>query len=311
VSPVTTNGLLSTREGELELIDRRGGDFGATFPTEVLTCRVQSGGEVELLVKRAEGIDHYAYGHRGGVAYEALVYAEVLEPLGLSTPKLYAWQADGDPGEAWLAIEYLRGVERLNRCADANETLVRAAGWIGRFHAASASMPADRLNLLRAYDAAYYSGWSRRTLEFAEDGERRYPWLPQLCERFEDEWAPALAAGRVTAIHGELYPRNILVREGSVYPIDWESAALAAGEIDLVALIDGWPDEVVERALAAYLDERWGGQAPADFERLCDAARLYVGFRWLGDRPYWTNLDSSQYDFRALRATGRRLGLVA
>ena len=104
---------------------------------------------------------------------------------------------------------------------------------------------------------------------------------------------------------------NILVRDGSVHPIDWESAALAAGEIDLVALIDGWPDDVVERALAAYVDARWGGQAPGDFASLCDAARLYVGLRWLGDRPYWTNLDTSDYDFRALCATGRRLGLIA
>ena len=45
--------------------------------------------------------------------------------------------------------------------------------------------------------------------------------------------------------------------------------------------------------------------------RFGPAARLYVGLRWLGDRPYWTNLDTSDYDFRALCATGRRLGLIA
>jgi len=297
--------------GELEVIDRRTGEFGATFPTELLTCRLDTGDEVAVLVKRAGGIEHDCYGHRGGVAYEALVYAEVLEALGLSTPTLYACHTNGDPREAWLAIEYLPGTERLNRHVDADEALVCAAGWIGRFHAAGAELPGSTLDLLNRYDAAYYAGWSRRTLEFVEDGDRRYPWLRGLCERFEDEWASMLASRRVTTIHGEFYPRNILVRDGSVHPIDWESAALAAGEIDLVALIDGWPDDVVERALAAYVDARWGGQAPGDFASLCDAARLYVGLRWLGDRPYWTNLDTSDYDFRALCATGRRLGLIA
>ena len=189
------------------------------------------------------------------------------------------------------------------------EAVVHAAAWIGRFHAAAERLPGDALATLHRYDAEYYRGWSRRTLDYVEDGERRFPWLAELCRAFEERCAPALAAAPVTAIHGEFYPRNVLIRGSDVHPIDWESAALAAGEIDLVALIDGW-DESHDRALSAYVDERFDGRAPDAFERRCDAARLYLGFRWLGDRPHWTNLDSSEYEFRALRATARRMELL-
>ena len=293
--------------GALEVLDAETNPAESTFPSEILTCRGSDGRALRLFRKRAGGAGHECHGHRAGVAYEAAVYERVLEPIGMSTPAFYGAGSDGDG--SWLLIEHLPGAERLDRIEESGAAVVRSAAWIGRFHAAVDRLPSSALAGLRHYDTAYYAGWSRRTLEYVDNGERRFPWLRELCARFEKDCAPALVDGRLTAIHGELYPRNVLVRGDAIHPIDWESAALAPGEIDLVALIDGW-DEVHADALHAYVEERFGGAAPVGFDRDCDMARLYLGFRWLGDRPYWTNLESSHYEFRTLRATGERLGLL-
>ena len=299
---------LALRDCTLEVLASEPNPAESTFPSEILTCRTPDGRTVTLFRKRAGGTGHECHGHRRGIGYEAAVYERVLEPIGMSTPAFYGGGI-GLEGDGWLLIAHLAGSERLNRTDGADEAIVDAAGWIGRFHRAAEHLPRGALATLHRYDAEYYRGWSRRTLDYVEDGERRFPWLAELCRAFEERCAPALAAAPVTAIHGEFYPRNVLIRGSDVHPIDWESAALAAGEIDLVALIDGW-DEVHERALAAYVAARFGGHAPDGFERRCDAARLYLGFRWLGDRPHWTNLDSSEYEFGALRATAQRMELL-
>ena len=56
-----------------------------------------------------------------------------------------------------------------------------------------------------------------------------------------------------TIIHGEYYPANILIKDGAIYPIDWESAAVGPGEIDLATLIEGWDQKLAEEAKQAYI----------------------------------------------------------
>jgi aminoglycoside phosphotransferase (APT) family kinase protein len=109
----------------------------------------------------------------------------------------------------------------------------QAACWAGRFHAVhEAPTPGPALRFLNAYDAAYYAGWARRTAEYAGPLHQDFPWLAGVCRRFEGALAPLLEAPR-TVIHGEFYPKNLLFRGGVVYPVDWESAAVGPGEIDL------------------------------------------------------------------------------
>jgi thiamine kinase-like enzyme len=106
-------------------------------------------------------------------------------------------------------------------------------------------------------------------------------------------------------IHGEYYPRNILGRGGRVHPVDWESAAIGAAEIDIAALTEHWPRDVTATCLAAYLDARWPRGAPEGFAERLALARMYLHFRWLGEQPArapwrWSNL----------RALARRMGLL-
>ena len=103
---------------------------------------------------------------------------------------------------------------------------------------------------------------------------------------------------------------NILYSGGVIYPIDWESAAVAAGEIDLACLTEGWPPRVVRECERRYREARWPDGAPADFERRLGAARLYLAFRWLGEEPDETVDESNRWRFDDLRTVGERLGWI-
>jgi Phosphotransferase enzyme family len=130
--------------------------------------------------------------------------------------------------------------------------------------------------------------------------------VPSPAQRFEDV-VPLLLDCPLTIIHGEYYPPNILWREEVIYPVDWESAAVAAGEIDLAALTEGWPPGFVEQCELEYQRARWPEGPPTGFERRLAAARLYLHFRWLGSE---TDRAPSLWRFEQLRCEGERLGLV-
>jgi thiamine kinase-like enzyme len=102
----------------------------------------------------------------------------------------------------------------------------------------------------------------------------------------------------------------VLVRGGQVYPVDWESAAIAAGEIDLASLTEKWPADIVRQLERDYQQARWPAGAPASFAQTLAAARLYLHLRWLGDRPSWTSGERESWRFDHLRSAGEQLGLI-
>ena len=110
-----------------------------------------------------------------------------------------------------------------------------------------------------------------------------------------------------TVIHGEYYPQNILYRDGKIHPIDWESTAIAAGEIDLASLIEGWTEEIVRQCQIQYQQARWPAGAPGEFDRTLCTAQLYLHFRWLSDLPETT---TNGWRFEQLHSAGKRLGLI-
>jgi aminoglycoside phosphotransferase (APT) family kinase protein len=120
-----------------------------------------------------------------------------------------------------------------------------------------------------------------------------------------------LLAAPPTVIHGEFYTKNLLLRRRKVHAVDWESSAVAAGEIDVAALTEGgWPARTVSRCERAYERARWPQGAPASFRTTLDAARIYLHFRWLGERPDWTVREKSLWRYEDLQATAKRLGLI-
>lgn len=297
--------------GSLAVSKRRRNVNASTFMSEILTCRLANGREVRLLCKYGTEHNDESYGHRGGIGYEAAVYREVVRSLPVPIARYYGTFIDPSSGNTWLFLEYLEGSARIHETEDPAAAMYMAADWIGRFHAAITPEASASWPFLNRYDIQYYLGWVRRTSAFAAGLHGRFPWLAELCERAEECFAPLLTAPP-TIIHGEYYPNNILARAGSVYPVDWESAALAAGEIDLASLTEGWPEDTVQECERAYQRARWPDGAPESFRRTFAAAQVYLLFRWLGDRPDWTTgVRSSRWLFEQLHAAAERLAVMA
>lgn len=290
------------------LLDRQPLSLASTFPAEVVTCRLVDGRDLQLFCKYTADRHHVARAPRGGVVYEAAVYRELLTPLGVTVPRWYGAYTAPQTTDTWLFLEYLDRASHVHQAPGA-AMLPLAARWLGHFHAMLANRHLEPPPFLHRYDRAYLLAWTRRASRFAGPLRHDFPWLPTLGERFA-RVAPALLLAAPTVIHGEYYPRNVLTQDGAVYPVDWESAAVAAGEIDLASLTEGWSAEVTARCEEAYCQARWPAGPPTDFARRLDAARLYLQFRWLGDRPEWTVHDRVRPRFARARLLGERLGLL-
>jgi Phosphotransferase enzyme family len=269
-----------TNRGEVTILNREMMEEGS-FPKERITCQIGSVDHLQIFCKYTGGYSHASHGHRGGVPYEAAVYRDLLQPLQVATPTFYGSQFSQTDGDVWMFLEYLPDTLRLNQPEDPEAAMNLAARWLGKFHALVEShLPLP--DTISEYTAEYYRGWSRRTQQFARDSQVSRPWLESLCLKFDDT-APLILGKTLTVIHGEFYPRNILYRDDNIYPVDWESAAIAAGEIDLVTMTDCWPEEVFQDCTLEYRQARWPTGAPPDFDETLTWARLYLQLRWLGD----------------------------
>ena len=295
--------------GRLVVRDRHPNVYSSSTSTEIVTCALGDETERKLFCKYSSDDAYTGHGHWGGVAYEAEVYSHVLRSLELSKPACYGIYRDMRTGGTWIVLEYLdRGV-RLNK-APQPESILRAARWLGQFHSVlEERLSKEPIPFLKKHDLDYYTGWSRRTQVFSGHLHERFPWLKNLCAKFE-ELATNLLSSSPTVIHGEFCPSNILVRDGEIYPVDWESAAIAAGEIDLACLTENWGREIAHACKLEYQKSRWPWAPPLSFEQNLIEAELFLQFRWLGDVPDVTTSEQGLWRFEELRSAGERLGVI-
>jgi len=288
----------------LRVVRREASPYSTTFPCEVVTCQLPGDATMELFCKYSAGIDYTGFGHRGGPAYELSIYRDVLSPMGAPVAKFYGGHVDPHSGEAWLALEHLSGalaVGQMHRMG----AMTAAARWIGTFHGTTEA----RSFAIKGYDLSYYLGWVERTRQASQSFPKRLPWLQDLCTQAERLFAPLVEAPQCV-VHGEYYPHNVLYHDDKVFPVDWESAVVAAGEIDLASLVENWPSATIRKCTAAYVQSRWPNGEPAEFRQRLLAARLYFCFRWLGDFGDWSNYPGRLDYLRRLRGIGRRMGAI-
>jgi thiamine kinase-like enzyme len=292
----------------VEIVERQPSVYASTYPLEILTCKFSDGKERKIICKRQ--VKHRpasGHGHRGGVAYEATIYREILQHAQVPTPQFIGAYSDVRTQEIWLFLEYLEDSNHLNKL-DVQQGLLSAARWLGQFHAANEKrVPSKEYYFLSRYDAEYYAGWTARTLEYTHSSQEQFPWLQSVCNEFM-KLIELLLSEPLTVIHSEFYPRNILVSNGNVYPVDWESAAIAAGEIDLACLTEGWGSDVVRECESTYQRARWPSGSPDAFSVKLDVARMYQEFRWLGDREQWQEWGSRRIE--RIGRLARGLGLL-
>ena len=301
----------------VKVLERNLPRFMDTFPNEIVTCQLPNGRVRRVFVKYGSGQSHISFGHRGDVPYEAEVYRRVLRPLPAFRPKCLGAHTNPETGETTLFLEYVYRFRRLSdisskRSRRQPRTMAQTAGWLGQFHSHHEARVDDAsLSFLIRYDAAYYRGWATRTFEFARPLRERFPWLVKL-RRAGDRWFAPLLTGAPTVVHGEFYAKTVLVRDENLFMVDWESAAIAPGEIDLAALTDGkkWPAILVRQCEKSYQRARWPKGAPDGFKRTLATARVYLHFRWLGDRPDWAVREKTLWRYNHLRAAAGQLGLI-
>jgi Phosphotransferase enzyme family len=296
--------------GRLVGIERRPNEYTSSAPSEIVTCRFAGGKTLQLLLKY-DCLDRSANsGHWGSVGHEIRVYQDVLQMLPARVPRYYGTFTVEATGQRCLILEWLDKTLRLGSAVETEASMELAAQWVGQFHAAAeARIREAPIPFLDVYDAAYYVRWARQVSQDAGMLHERYPWLLALCERFE-EASPGLVKEPLTVIHGEYYPSNILVRDGAVYPVDWQSAAIARGELDLASMIEGWKEELGSMCIGVYQRSRWPDGAPEDFYLALALARVHWPLRWLGAHPQTILSAHHQWLFDYLAIQGERAGLL-
>ena len=300
--------VFGVRPDEL-VFERRRNPRASTFPSEFVDCRLPDGRRLELCCKYGADETDGSHGHRGNAAYEGAVYRLLMRRGLAGVPRLYGMFAEEQTGRTWLVLERVPGV-RIDDLSDQAPAMRAAAVWVGRLHAEDLTADALTAGLpLIRHTRDYYLGWIRRTIEFARPLHERYAWLRELERHADALIAPLLDAPRVL-IHGEYYPHNVLVHGAAVFALDWQSAAVAAGELDLAALTENWPEEMAEACVREYRAARWPAGAPAWSDAVLEAARVHWLFRWLGDRPQWTLRERARWRWQALERVAARLGLT-
>jgi len=266
--------------GEVALTGREPNSYASTFPSEVVTC-VAGSRALTLLCKYEAPRDRGLRGVPVGVRYESAAYRFAVEPSRLTAPRWFGLHGDEPAGPTWLLLEFLAETLRLDKSPERGG-LSRAARWIGsfhRFHDLGAKAPPECLN---REGPATFRACVARAAERWQELHATHPWFQPFARDCEAVFCD-LFERRPTAIHGEFYPANILVREGSVFPVDWERAAVSAGEIDFAALTEGWKPQDVRLATESYAEARWDGALPDDFAECVEAARAYLHLQALGD----------------------------
>jgi hypothetical protein len=221
----------------------------------------------------------------------------------MTTPRLFGTY-HGPNGRAWIVLEHLEGRVRATKMPGGPE---QAAEWLGRFHARNEARIAEpAMRFLTTYTAAFYRGWANRTLQYARRFRSDCRPIEALCERFEQAMA-VLLEPPLTIIHSEYYPANVLYLHDAVYPVDWESAAIAAGAIDLVQFTENGGAALIRRCQTAYARARWPARGPdAAFERRVAAARLFALLKWTGSPRSWKSRESREHYLNCLIAESRR-----
>lgn len=280
------------------IVEREPAPCASTFPGEVFICRLADGDERPVLCKYGAASCHDTEGHGGGPAYEALVYREILSRSELRSPQFLGSYEHPVSGETWLFLEYLADAVRLDESPEPWESVAKATQWAAGFHAEQEARldvaPPD----LRVYDEAYYLRWSARVAEFACGDD--LTWLRRVCAIFERH-VEVLTRSAQTVIHGEFTVHNVLCAGSSICPVDWESAAIAPGVVDLASMTEGWPAELAERCASKYQSTRWPNEGSRDFASLLNIAKVYWSLRWLGHKSDVIPSDKGQRRLQRLR----------
>jgi aminoglycoside/choline kinase family phosphotransferase len=298
-------------------IERRLNDYHSSFAIEELTLQFENGLRLPLIFKNLSpnGLLEYARQIRPHFSYqstrEIIVYRHVLAGAGLGTPTCYGARIDRDREQYWLLLEKVAG----NPLAKTGEFSIwcDAARWLADMHcrlAEVAAHPRIAANLLQ-YDEEFFNAWIDRAehsshlrADCTTNGHSEVGRLTAQCRRAVSK----IRALQQTFIHGEFYASNILIGSYDgrirICPIDWETASIGPGLLDLAALVAGnWTEEQrTELALAYYETLNPVMRLYVNYDEFCQAlrcCRLFMAIKWLGWSSDWQAPDEHRCDWLA------------
>lgn len=292
--------------GEVVRIERRPSEYRSSFALEEVDALLNDGSVLRLVLKdlRPEALHEAARAAKPAFLRsprrEIGFYRSVIPGERPGTARLHASEADEARDRFWILLERVPGME-LYQCGDL-ELWREAARWLARFHGRFSAAPcrlealAAEVGLIR-HDAGFYRTWIRRARAIQHRRGAPRAEMDRLAEGYERGIERLLSLPRAL-IHGEFYASNVLVDERAghsprVCPVDWETASVGPGLVDLAALVaGGWSEEERAAIARAYRDE-WASCAPAplpaeDFRPGLDLSRLHLAVQWLGWSDRWT-----------------------
>lgn len=323
----TTDRVVAALERELEVrfgaprrvtrIERRPSAYRSSFVLEEVDVTLDDGSSLSLMLKHLGPQSATAAGRPvkpmflHDPAREVHTYRHILATRPLGTAVCYGVLGVQEFGEDGLLLERVEGMPLC--FVGEFEAWTASARWLAALHGpylGRISHLPRSVPLLR-YDRAFYRRWMNRAVEYHKD----IAWLAARYERVIDR----LESLPPTFIHGEFYASNILTQETErglrICPVDWETAAVGPGLIDLAALVTGhWTDEERRALAVAYhegLDASGGERAELeDLLENLDYCRLHLAVQWLGWAPDWSPPPEHRQDWRASATElAARLGL--
>jgi hypothetical protein len=276
------------RKPAVESVQRRRSAFSSFYASDVLTCRLTSGGEIKVFLKDFGSYDHPKDGLVERRERERAVYRDLLSRAELGTARYYASAWDEAAGRFWLFLEYVEGEPVRHH---EFEYWVPPAAWLGimqGYFARHATLWSSCAELIR-HDDSFFRDTASRALRsvhrFSPDYARR---LEPVVRRY-DAAVRVMADQPKTFVHGTYRPAQIIVnRTGPAIrfcPVDWEKAAIGSGLYDLTFLADGFKPPRLDQILNAYLTAAKDHGAPVcgrdEMRYVMDCFRLHRVMNWL------------------------------
>jgi hypothetical protein len=279
-------------------------DYHSSFAIEAVDAELSDGTELSLIFKNLSprALLEEARRVRPNESYrperEIIVYRDILNTAGLGTATCFGSLIDQDADRYWLLLEKVAAVE-LYTIGDLS-VWRQVARWLASMHSQfskSSHIRQPRQTLLN-YDAHFFDA----CLERAEAQiTRRAAECKINPARMSNIWTQyRKAASRIcslpkTLIHGEFYASNILVSgqdaDYRICAVDWETAGIGAGLLDLAALVSGkWTEWQRQDLARAYFEELDRPQKLNNFEQFASellSCRLHIAVAWLGWTPDW------------------------
>jgi Phosphotransferase enzyme family len=256
---VLAEGLSALLGGTVEIrsIEWKADSAASTHPIERIDLLLNTGQTLKVFLKRlvaVAALKELDLLPKGG-RKEVLIYRQILRDHRFCAPALYASVYDEVHDRYWLFLEDV-GSRPLKKADE--ETWFAAVRLLARIHGSYHGQEAAlrELDCLIDHGEEYYQTFvrvARQNLEVTAPSRlERYDALARALA----ELATFLAAQPRTLVHGDVFPNNLMVQQGRrIRPIDWESAGMGLGALDLARLLHGWPNQWKARFLTGYVEE--------------------------------------------------------